>query len=965
MLQSELVKENVGCEPKLSFASKYLVPGKMEPRAYQLDIVRRILRKNYLVVLPTGLGKTPIAIMVTARTLEDYPDDFKVIVLAPTKPLITQHARSFKEFLTIDIPEDQVVLTGNIAAEKRKKIFASQRILFYTPETLRNDILTDSADGKQPLYDLKKVALIIFDEAHHASGNYAYCPIAKLYREMNPDGNILGLTASPGSNDTKVETLCENLFIPVANIEMKVRTDDDVKDYVNKMTILKVGVQMNSFMAEILGELKNLLNTKLLQFINSGALNLVDVDPNGFDINHASYKQILGWQKQLTDVIKNGRSKGVGEVDKRVYTAISLAAEIARVYYMVNSVERQGLNVLAEYLSNLQKEAQKTNASKSVVNLFYSPLIKKIVFRLNESYNLDSKSLIHPKLFKLMLFLREEVAKNPDLRTLIFTELRDSVINITKHLSKYPEIKPIKFVGQATRNSDDKGLSQKKQIEILDEFRKGTYNVLVSTSVAEEGLDIAECDLVIFYDAVPSEIRLIQRRGRTARKHEGKVILMYCIGTSDERYLNMSMSKLKAMQKNLSKPELNRMAREQSSAKEQSFPKERLSLKEVISPKEQSTPKEDKPRESHKEQATLAMTLQEGENTVGEEDPDSEEPIITVNNIAKQSLESQIENQASLPSKPIKKPQEEPHDMTTMDQEIKKSTNEFFDALKNVKIRSLSLDDGEMEANAEQQIDQVKQEPRKQMIEKIQKEKPTSEIKQSETSLVKHLDTQSLKQSNNQSAKLSDNQSVKHPSKPKPVKATESEAMSQLRDEKILPTKQPVCESIEVPNKQVDPKKDSTIRIFLRRDVPVIYGLRKNLSMPGSVMDYRDTLDPKDIFGCFKPDLVISDQFAMKVFKLHEFERVYSLFIGDATVNHTITKDFAQITKAFGTILLFVDFLSYDPLVHGNRQGIIGKIEKLGQGLNVMALPIDSGEEITTIVSTIISKIIAKNGTQR
>jgi hypothetical protein len=404
---------------------------------------------------------------------------------------------------------------------------------------------------------------------------------------------------------------------------------------------------------------------------------------------------------------------------------------------------------------------------------------------------------------------------------------------------------------------------------------------------------------------------LIQRRGRTARKHEGKVMLMYCIGTSDERYLNMSMSKLKAMQKNLSKPELNRMARKQEKEKE------------VIP--ETST-------QSH---------LPRGMPNSKQSTPDTEETFVPIDNITNQLSESQIENQPSLPNKPAKKPEEEPHDMSTMDQEIKKSTNEFFDALKNVKIRSLSLDDGEMEANTDPQIDRQSQEPKKQKPEKVQKAKPTAETKESESQL----------------AKLPDNPPIKQPSKPITKKATESEAMSQLRDEPIHPMKQSVCDNLSGQEKETD----LNVHIFLRRDVPVIYGLRKNLSMPGSAMDYRDTLDPKDVFGCFKPDLVISDQFAMKVFKLHEFERVYSLFIGDATVSHTITKDYAQLTKAFGTILLFVDFLSYDPLVHGNRQGIIGKIEKLGQGLSAMALPIDSGDEITGIVSTVISKIIAKN----
>ncbi|GAH00496.1 unnamed protein product, partial [marine sediment metagenome] len=88
-----------------------------------------------------------------------------------------------------------------------------------------------------------------------------------------------------------------------------------------------------------------------------------------------------------------------------------------------------------------------------------------------------------------------------------------------------------------------------------DQFKQGVYNVLVSTNVGEEGLDIAECDLVVFYDVVASEIRLIQRKGRTARHRKGRVVILYCKGTHDEVYLRIALSKLKKMNVNLKNPQ--------------------------------------------------------------------------------------------------------------------------------------------------------------------------------------------------------------------------------------------------------------------------------------------------------------------------------------------------------------------------------------------------------------------------
>jgi len=108
-------------------------------------------------------------------------------------------------------------------------------------------------------------------------------------------------------------------------------------------------------------------------------------------------------------------------------------------------------------------------------------------------------------------------------------------------------------------------------LEILEKFRQGSFNVLVSTNVGEEGLDIAECDLVIFYDVVTSEIRFIQRKGRTARQREGKVIILFCKGTHDEIYLKIAMSKLKRMNIHLKaqeKPQTQLFKREEIFEKE-------------------------------------------------------------------------------------------------------------------------------------------------------------------------------------------------------------------------------------------------------------------------------------------------------------------------------------------------------------------------------------------------------------
>lgn len=94
-------------------------------------------------------------------------------------------------------------------------------------------------------------------------------------------------------------------------------------------------------------------------------------------------------------------------------------------------------------------------------------------------------------------------------------------------------------------------MKQEEQAQVLESFRRGEFSVLVATSIAEEGLDIPEVDLVIFYEPIPNEIRYIQRRGRTGRRTSGSVIILVAKDTIDERYLNASKRRMERMNQTL------------------------------------------------------------------------------------------------------------------------------------------------------------------------------------------------------------------------------------------------------------------------------------------------------------------------------------------------------------------------------------------------------------------------------
>jgi Fanconi anemia group M protein len=153
----------------------------------------------------------------------------------------------------------------------------------------------------------------------------------------------------------------------------------------------------------------------------------------------------------------------------------------------------------------------------------------------------------HPKQVMLRSIISDEIRTKPDSKLIVFTQFRDTVEAIVENLSHVQGVSAVRFVGQSTRDDEDVGLKQKEQLRILDDFRSAKFNVLVTTSIGEEGLHVPDVDHVIFYETVPSEIRTIQRRGRTGRTRLGKVTVLMAEDTVDEAYYWSSRRKEEQM----------------------------------------------------------------------------------------------------------------------------------------------------------------------------------------------------------------------------------------------------------------------------------------------------------------------------------------------------------------------------------------------------------------------------------
>ena len=506
----------------------------IESRLYQQILAGDVLKKgNTMVVAPTALGKTIVAILVAADRLHKVKNS-KVLVLAPSKPLAIQHEESFKEFLTVPCSS----ITGAIKTDDRIKRWEESRIICATPQTVESDLLNKR-------YDLSSVSLIVFDECHHGVGSYSYVYLASRYVQESRFNLILGLTASPGSDKYKIKEVCENLYIQ--NIVVKTEEDPDVKPYFNPVEIDWIRVKMSKELEKIKKSVDKSLKVRLKALKNMGIIKTVSVTK--------------------LDILK-ARGRVQGEIarssnpSKDMFQAISILSAVINIQHAQELIETQGIQTFNKYVARLKNK--KTKAAKSLMwDDNFARAIKL-------ARNAEKHGWEHPKLREITKILKQELGdegqtklkttrfddKNDESssKIIVFTQYRDTLEMIHQKLEK-EGIKSVKFFGQAAKDGE-KGLTQKEQKAIIKSFRIGEYDVLLSTSVAEEGIDIPAVDLVVLYEPVPSEVRMIQRRGRTGRKRTGRVKVLVTEGTRDEGYFWSSIRKENNMKNQLIDPEV-------------------------------------------------------------------------------------------------------------------------------------------------------------------------------------------------------------------------------------------------------------------------------------------------------------------------------------------------------------------------------------------------------------------------
>ena len=467
----------------------------VEARAYQLRSLERALSASTLMVMPTGFGKTAVEWMAMAEYLRTGAR--KIILIAPTTGLVDQQRRMAQERLALP---DEVILayTGDTPPAKREALWEKGRIIIATPQVIRNDAM-------KGLLDLSIVDLLIVDEAHHATGNHAYAQVGKLYTQARGEhGRVLAATASPGSNIRHISEVKTNLN--AHNLDLTKRSEALVAPYDVDMEVHQHRLELPPALKTLLQPIEQHFEEEVAHLKRLGFLPPKEFIASG-DIEKAQLRA----------------SRAIAQRDVRGYDAARRVADLRRIHMLTNLLKSQGTEVARSFLQRAEDEGREGRKTNRMLAL---PVIHALRLSLNDIGEL------HPKVEVVDRLVQAELTQKPEGKILIFTEYRDTVKQIVANLNALPGVEADAFIGQSSRGNQ-KGMNQKEQLAQLNRFRSGEINVLVATSVGEEGLDVPSADLVILYEPVPSAIRAIQRRGRTARQRAGSVHVLIAQGSRD------------------------------------------------------------------------------------------------------------------------------------------------------------------------------------------------------------------------------------------------------------------------------------------------------------------------------------------------------------------------------------------------------------------------------------------------
>jgi len=460
--------------------TRFVKKDKLEFRGYQDRLSSVCLNQNCLIIAPTGLGKTIIASLFIAKSLMG-DEKRRYLMIAPTRVLVGQHAKTLQEVLDIDAKRISEI-TGEDNLEERKKKW-NKDVVVATAEVALSDF-------EKGILKLEDFYSIIFDEAHHAIGNHPYSLLGRNALIKNPKIRVIGFTASPPIEYEDREQMLSALNIE--HIEKVTENSSEIRSYFLGSKIEVVKIKLTPALTKIRKDIMEVISVIKNDLIKKGIL------PN---------QQIIS----LKELLKLGRKELSSEDRSKITSLI-------RLYHCQEIIESYGIEPFISFCDKIfLKKGKSATELKNSINFKAAYETAKSMLVVGEE---------HPKVVELRKVLSNMSLKD---RVIVFTNYKDTAKMLYEKALSWG-LEADFLIGKRGELSQ----SQKEQLETLTRLNKGEKKILFATRVGEEGLDIIECNLVIFYDSVSDAIRFIQRKGRTGRKKKGRVIALITEGTREE-----------------------------------------------------------------------------------------------------------------------------------------------------------------------------------------------------------------------------------------------------------------------------------------------------------------------------------------------------------------------------------------------------------------------------------------------
>ncbi|XP_077351077.1 ATP-dependent RNA helicase DHX58 [Festucalex cinctus] len=494
---------------------------------YQEEVVQGALRgENIIVWLPTGAGKTRAAVYVAHKHLQ-RTTGAKVVVLVNTVHLVEQHYS--KEFLPA-LKHDYTVTAVTSDSDEKDFLGAvlhDTDVLLCTAQILLNALDSDDEDKHVELSD---VTLLVVDECHHTHKETVYNKIMRLYLEKKMRGEgrlpqVLGLTASPGSGGAKsLDKAVEYVLQICANLDCAIVSTKKFTEELN----MKVPRPIKSFdivdkrQEDPFGDHVQWMMRQIHFFMNP---------PDDFTFRG------FGTQEYESDVVAL-RERGVKEYNRLLQQcAIHLREYNDALLINDTLLMEDALSSLEDFYRGRETRII-DDTDRFLLNLFQDNRDMLITLASDTRFK-------NPKMEQLETTLLRHFDPNVESKGILFSKTRKSTHCLcqwarSKTSLRFAGIKPAIITGSAAMTQHDRD-------DAIRNFRLGRVNLLVATSVAEEGLDIPECNLVVRYGLLTNEIAQQQASGR-ARTRDSHYSLVAQRGGREERreHLNAYLEGLTA-----------------------------------------------------------------------------------------------------------------------------------------------------------------------------------------------------------------------------------------------------------------------------------------------------------------------------------------------------------------------------------------------------------------------------------